>query len=149
MNAVRPWLYVGKYRETLDASLLRTREIDAMLQLAEAVEHPGIKSFYLPVEDGVPIPASLLQQGVGFVLSEKDRGRTVLIACGAGISRSVSFAVAVLREAEGLSLLKAVESVRKRHPESMPHPALWQSLCDYYHEEVPVSAMLKVLRDTE
>jgi atypical dual specificity phosphatase len=149
MDAVRPWLYVGKYRETLDASLLRAKEIDAMLQLAEAVEHPGIKFLYLPVEDGVPIPASLLQQGVDFVLSERDRGRTVLIACGAGISRSVAFAVAVLREADGLSLLEAVQSVRKRHPESMPHPALWQSLCDYYHEEVPVSAMLRVLWDTE
>jgi hypothetical protein len=149
MDAIRPWLYVGKYRETLDASLLRTKEIDAMLQLAEAVEHPGIKSLYLPVEDGVPIPPSLLQQGVDFVLSERDRGRTVLIACGAGISRSVAFAVAVLREAEGLSLLKAVESVTKHHPESMPHPALWQSLCDYYHEEVPVPAMLRVLWDTE
>jgi atypical dual specificity phosphatase len=149
MDAIRPWLYVGKYRETLSASFLRAREIDTMLQLAEAIEHPGITSLYLPVEDGVPIPTSLLQQGADFVLSEKRQGRTVLIACGAGISRSVAFAVAVLKEDEGLSLLEAVQSVKKRHPESMPHPALWQSLCDYYNEEIPISAMLRALWDSE
>jgi protein-tyrosine phosphatase len=120
-----------------------------MLQLAEAVEHPGITSLYLPVEDGFPIPTSLLEQGLDFVLSEKHQGRTVLIACGAGISRSVAFAVAVLVETEGLSLLEAVQSVKRHHPESMPHPALWQSLCDYYNEETPVSAMLKALLHSE
>jgi hypothetical protein len=147
MDAIRPWLYVGKYRETLNAHLLRARGIDTMLQLADPVEHPDIKSLYLPVEDGVPIPTSLLRQGVDFALSEKDRGRTVLKACGAGIRRSVAFAVAVLKEAENLSLLEAVRSIRKHRTESMPHPALWQSLCDYYHEEVPVPVMLRALFD--
>jgi hypothetical protein len=96
MDAIRPWLYVGKYRETLNASLLRAKGIDTMLELAEAIEYPGITSLYLP---------------------------------------------------EGLSLLEAVQSLRKHHPESMPHPALWQSLCDYYHEEIPVPAMLRALLD--
>ena len=53
MNAIRPWLYIGKYRETLDKDLLSTKKIDAMLQLAEAVKHPDITSIYLTVEDGV------------------------------------------------------------------------------------------------
>ena len=106
MNAIRPWLYIGKYRETLDKDILSVKKIDAMLQLAEAVKHPNITSIYLPVEDGVPLPEHLLQQGVDFVLFEKYLGHTVLIACGAGMSRSVVFAVAVLKEAEGLSLLE-------------------------------------------
>jgi protein-tyrosine phosphatase len=145
MDAIRPWLYVGKYRETLDANLLSARQIGAMLQLAEAVNHPNITSLYLPVEDGVPLPSGLLRQGVGFVLSERDCGQTILVACEAGISRSVAFAIAALKEAEGLSLLEAAQIVKKKHPESLPHPALWESLCVYYDEEVSIHEILKKL----
>ena len=81
MDAVRPWLYVGKYRETLNVNLLAGRKIGAMLQLAEAVTYPHITSIYLPVEDGEPLPDHLLRQGVDFVLSAQQRGETVLIAC--------------------------------------------------------------------
>lgn len=145
MNAIRPWLYVGKYRETLDADLLSARKIGAMLQLAEAVTHPNIESLYLPIEDGVPLPGPLLRRGVDFALSEKQRGQTVLIACGAGMSRSVAFAVAALKEAEGLSVLEAWREVKKHHPESLPHPEIWESLCAYYNENVSTGEMLNAL----
>ncbi len=145
MDAIRPWLYVGKYRETLDADLLAAKKIGAMLLLAEDVTHPGITSIYLPVEDGVPLPNRLLRRGLDFCLSAKNRGQTVLIACGAGLSRSVAYAVAALKETEDLNLLQAMQIVHQRH-ESMLHPALWKSLCVYYDEEVPVHRMLKALR---
>lgn len=148
MRVIRNWLYIGKYRETLDKQYLSAYAIDAMLQLEEAVKQPDIVSLYLPVDDGVPLPAKLLRQGVDFVLAERQQGHTVLIACGAGISRSVAFTVAVLKEAEGLSLLEAVQIVKAQHPEALPHPALWESLCAYYHEEVPVQMMLDIIHTT-
>ena len=148
MDAIRPWLYVGKYRETLDADLLAAKKIDAMLLMAEDVSHPGITSIYLPVEDGVPLPDHLLRRGLDFVLSAKQRGQTVLIACGAGMSRSVAYAVAALKETEDLSLLQAIKTVKKHHPESLLHPALWESLCTYYDEEIPALSMLRALRDS-
>src|SRR5688572_12218994 len=40
MDRIRPWLYFGKYRETLNRRLLAVNQIEAMLQLAELVEHP-------------------------------------------------------------------------------------------------------------
>lgn len=137
MNQIRSWLYIGKYRETKDFELLSECGIEAMLLLAELVEHPGINSTYLPVEDGVPIPEELLQQGVQFVLAEKQKGRRVLVACGAGISRSAAFATAVLKEIEPLSLLEAFLAVKAVHPIAMPHPAVWKSLCDHYGESIP------------
>jgi len=146
MDAIRPWLYVGKYRETLNADLLAEKKIGAMLQLAQAVTHPHVTSIYLPVEDGEPLPDHLLRQGVDFVLSAQQRGQTVLIACGAGISRAVTFTVAVLKEAEGSSLLEAVQTVKKHRSESLPHPALWKSLCAYYDEEFDFFGMLNTLR---
>ena len=44
MNKIRPWLYIGKYRETKNSFLLEAHQIGAMLQLAELVEHTGIIS---------------------------------------------------------------------------------------------------------
>ena len=88
MDAIRPWLYIGKYRETRDERLLVASGIQAVLQLAEEVPYQDITFTYLAVEDGEPLPPHLLRQGIDFVLSEKRRGHTVLIACGAGISRS-------------------------------------------------------------
>jgi hypothetical protein len=137
MNEIRPWLYIGKYRETLDYQYLTANNITAMLLLAELVEHLGITSLYLAVEDGEPLPSELLAKGVEFVKAQKEAGQTVLVACAAGISRSVTFAVAALKEVEGLSLREAIHIVQQAHPDSLPHYKLWQSLCDYYNEAVP------------
>ena len=98
MYLIRPWLYVGRYRDTLDAAHLRLHDVGAMLQLAEAVEHPGVLSLYLPVEDGEALRPEFLRRGVDFVLEHRRSGQVVLIACGAGRSRSVAYAVASLKE---------------------------------------------------
>ena len=84
--------------------------------------------------------------GVEFVRLEKALGRNVLIACGMGISRSATFAIAALMEEEGLGLLDAFGEVRARHPEALPHPALWQSLCDHYGEDVPYARLFETNR---
>ncbi len=145
MNEIRPWLYVGKYRDTLEPGWLEIHQINAMLQLAEEVKQPGIASLYLPVEDGEPLPFDLLRQGIDFVMDEKHRGHTILIACGAGQSRSVVFAIAVLKETENLPLLTAWQEVKQRHPDALPHMALWESLCHYYAEPIPFLRILDSL----
>ncbi len=137
MYRIRPWLYIGKYRETLNLNLLSANQIGAALQLAGLVEQPGINILYLAVDDGVPLPADLLQKGVEFIIVNKEAGKRALVACGAGISRSASFAIAALKEVEGLSLLEALQEIKRYHPGAMPHPALWQSLCEYYDEDTP------------
>lgn len=137
MNQIRPWLYIGKYRETRDYGYLTANGVTAMLLLAELVEHPGMTSLYLAVDDGEPLPNEMLIQGVEFVKAQKEAGQTILVACGAGISRSASFAAAALKEIEGIGLREAIHIVKQAHPDSMPHYKLWQSLCDYYNEAIP------------
>jgi hypothetical protein len=137
MNCLRPWLYIGRYRETLDRALLAQLGVQAMLHLAEPVHHAGIETLYLPVEDGVPLEGVVFQQGLRFIHASYHQQRTLLIACGAGVSRSATFAIAGIKEIEDLPLLDAYRAVKARHPDAMPHPALWQSLCDHYHEEIP------------
>ena len=152
MNRIRPWLYVGKYRDTANPALLSSFEIGAMLQLAEAVQQPGIHSLYINVEDGEPLGADKLKQGVEFVRAQKAAGKKVLVACGAGISRSVTYTIATLKEEEGLSLSEAYVQILDLHPEAMPHPALWESLRVYYGESVTYDemwdAIMKLRRKT-
>jgi protein-tyrosine phosphatase len=130
-------LYIGRYRDTVNPALLRAHNIDVMLQLAARIEQLGIEVLYLDVEDGEPLPTEELRQGVSFVRDQLAAGRRVLIACGAGISRSVTFTIAVLHEEEGISLLDAYHDIYSIHPDALPHYELWYSLCEYYHEDVP------------
>ena len=134
MHKIRPWLYIGKYRETIDINILIAYRISAMLQLADKVEQIGIASLYIPVDDGEPLPVDQLRQGVDFVRAQKAAGKTVLVACGAGISRSVMFTMAVLKEEEGLTLVDALRDIQQVHPDALPHDKLVYSVCQYYGE---------------
>jgi protein-tyrosine phosphatase len=143
MHIIRPWLLIGKYRETIDHDLLARSGVGALLHLAARVEPPGITTLYLPIEDGEPLDAATLRRGVDFVLAQRAAGKTALVACGAGISRSTTFAIAALKEVEGLSLLEAARAVRRIHPGGLPHMALWSSLCAYYGEPDDYMALIR------
>lgn len=144
MHPIRPWLFVGKYRDTLNLPHLRGNGIEAMLQFAELVEQPGIAAFLLPVKDGVPLTANDFQRGIDFVLEQHQQDKKVLIACGAGISRSVVYTIAALRETEGADLIAAYQDVLKAHIGALPHPVLWKSFCAYYEEDIPYIQVLRL-----
>lgn len=149
MNAIRDWLYIGKYTETVNISLLQAMGINAMLLLAQEVNHPEITTLYLAVEDGSELPFDVLEKGIEFALKQKHDGKKLLVAFGAGISRSASFAVAILKEAENLSLEKALAEISFHHPQSLPHPALWKSICEYYDEAIPLREMFHILKNPD
>ncbi len=137
MDFVRPWLAIGKYRDTKDLALLRAEGVSAMLLLARDVQHEGIRSRYLDVDDGVELPLALLAQGVYFVSAARRRRDTVLVACGAGISRATTYTVASLCMIEGISIKRALLDVKRQRPIAMPHVKLWRSLCEFLGEDIP------------
>jgi protein-tyrosine phosphatase len=137
MDQIRPWLFIGAYRDTINQSYLAFKSIQAVLQLAEKVEQPNIISLYLPVEDLAPVSTKHIREGVEFITYHKAQGHRILVACGAGINRSSAFCAAALKETEGLSLFDAFKEVKRKHPESMPHEPVWLSLCEYYKESTP------------
>jgi hypothetical protein len=143
MDEIRPWLFIGKYRDTLQSAYLKSKNIRAMLQFAELVEQPGIISLFLPVEDLAPVSNTHIRQGIDFIRAQKALGKNILVACGAGMNRSSMFSAAALKEEEGLSLFEAFREVKKYHPESMPHEPVWESFCGYYNE---TTAYLDVMR---
>src|SRR5262249_29486460 len=97
-------------------------------------KQPGIESLYLPIEDGQALNLNLLKKGVAFVRSQKAAGKNVLVACGAGVSRSTTFVVAALKEEENLTLTEALSQVYLNHPDAFPHGALWRTLRQYYEQ---------------
>jgi protein-tyrosine phosphatase len=136
-------LYIGRYRDTLDGDALRARPIHVLLHLAANIRHAGITTYYLPIEDGEPLSPLLLQRGLALLQQAHDQYQTVLIACGAGISRSAIFTIAALKVTEGITLEAAYHIVRHAHPETCPHPVLWDSLCTYFGETVSYRIILQ------
>ncbi|MCJ8163423.1 hypothetical protein MKJ04_01130 [Pontibacter sp. E15-1] len=114
-----------------------------MLELEELEQYPGIHTLYIPTENDVPFSLKDFRRGVDFILLEHHLGKNVLIASGAGISRAVAYALAVLKEEEGLSLLQAYTLTLRQEFKALPHPVIWQSLCKFYGENIPY---LEVLR---
>jgi protein-tyrosine phosphatase len=144
MDEIRSWLYIGKYRDTLDKNYLDFKSIKAMLQLADPVEQKGINSLFLVVEDMGETPHTLIRQGVDFILNEKEKGNKVLVACGAGINRSTAFCMAALKEVEGLSLLDAYKEIKRKHPDSLPNGPVWESFCTYYNETTSYIDVMRI-----
>lgn len=144
MDEIRPWLYIGAYRDTINKSYLDFKSIQAMLQLAEKVEQPNIVSLYLPVQDLAPISSNHLRRGVDFIREHKGKGSRILVACGAGMNRSSAFSAAALKEEEDISLFEAFKEVKRHHPESMPHQPVWESLCTYYGEPIPYLDIMRL-----
>lgn len=142
MYRIRPWLYIGKVRETGEQATMNAYNVGAILQLAYPAQHPGIESLYINVDDGIPLPGGTLQQGTAFAHTQKTANRTLVIGCGAGISRSVTFTMAVLHEEEGISLLDAYEQIVNIHPDAMPHYELLKSLGAYYNDPQMTKALI-------
>lgn len=144
MDQIRPWLFIGSYRDTRNLAYLQFRSIAAMLQLAEKVEQPDVITLYLPVEDLAPISKEHIRQGLDFIKAQKAKGNRILVACGAGMNRSSAFSAAALKEEEGLTLFEALKEVKRCHPESMPHQPVWESLCQYYNEPTPYLEVMRI-----
>ena len=81
MHRIRPWLYIGKVRETGDRSIMYAYQIGAILQLAHPAKHPGIESLFIEVDDGVSLPISALEQGVAFARAQKATGHKLVNGC--------------------------------------------------------------------
>ncbi|MFW5748316.1 MAG: dual specificity protein phosphatase family protein [Chloroflexota bacterium] len=145
MYRISPWLYTGSYDESADPGLLREESIDAVLQVYRPVNHDGIQTHYIASEEGYPLPAPMLVEALAFIDAQHAQGHRVLIACGAGISRSVTFAVAALAHTEGLSLVDAFTRVLKVHPRAMPDEIHWQSLNTYFGESTDYWEMWRTI----
>jgi protein-tyrosine phosphatase len=82
------------------------------------------------------LPHETIYRGVSFMLEQKVLGKKVLVACGAGISRSSTFALAALMQDEKLAIFDAYREVFLRYRGAEPHPELMMSLSAYHGKEM-------------
>lgn len=134
MFKIRDWLYISGYAEASNKTILKKNEIKAMLQLFEAIKLAQVDTCFVPIQDGVAITQEKLKEGVAFGITQHKKNKRLLVTCGMGISRSVTFATAILKEVEGISLEAAYRDIRSRHPEALPDHIHWDSLREYYGE---------------
>jgi hypothetical protein len=133
IDQVTDLLYIGGARSTWDASRLREAGVTAVLKLYEGPPTwpADFTVLDMPFEDGRPIPEGYLRRGVDFIEQNIRNGQAVLVACGAGISRSSTLVLAYLVDRGGHELRDAFYLLRERHPQADPLPALWASLLNF------------------
>lgn len=137
MYSVNNWLAMGTHAQALRPDLMKSHQIGAVLQLANAAEQLQMPTLYLRVHDATIVVPQTIDRGIQFIHTQRQWGRRVLIADDNVRSCAPMFAVAVLKEALGVSLIDAYRLVLTAHPHAKPHPLLWDSLCTYYADEPP------------
>lgn len=137
-SAILPDLYLGSLVALGNQAAIRALGIKAVLR----VDHLEGRSplqweedftlLDLPIQDGRPITADTLRQGVAFIHNQRMSERTVLVHCIGGVSRSVTLTLAYMIEHLGLNLADAYARIVRSRAVARPHGQLWQSLVQYY-----------------
>ncbi len=137
MYFVRSWLAIGTHEDAAQADLLAAHDIGAVLLLTQPTHQPVVPALYLPLEDGAFIPAHRIQQGTRFIHDQRNSGRRILIVCETGLSLSVAFALAAIKEKYGsaLPLIDIFKSITRQQPAANPPPVLWGSLLACFDDE--------------
>lgn len=132
MDFVRPWLAIGGVGEAADAALRRQHGIGAVLSLLPVEFDGGEAHLTLSIADRVALPAAAIRTATAFIERQRRAGRTTLLHCQMGISRSPAVAACYLHEYAGLPLPEALHEVSRARPQADPHPALLDSIAKHY-----------------
>ena len=90
-----------------------------------ALARQGIGFLHLPTPDHAAVSQPMLRRGVDFVVSELDRGGTVLVHCQHGIGRSALLALCVMVE-RGMAPLDALARAKARRGVVSPSPQQYE-----------------------
>ena len=88
---------------------------------------PGVKFARVPLREYTEADPIDLEAGVDWLAQHHPDDR-ILVACRAGVGRSVSLVVAYLCCVKGMSYKKAIQFVQTRRPGATPLPNLEQTI---------------------
>jgi hypothetical protein len=136
LDQVTDQLFIGKARLAYDPDRLHRQGITSVVKLFESPPDwpSGFNLLDAPFEDGVFVDSDRLAAFDRFIAEEIEAGRTVLVVCGAGISRSATVVLSYL-VSTGVPLPDAYRLLKARHPATEPHPEMWLSLIA--HHDLP------------
>ncbi|XP_011055953.1 PREDICTED: sialidase [Acromyrmex echinatior] len=134
MNKVLPGLYVGNYQDSKDADQLERFEITHILAIHDTARRLHSDKHYLCIL-AADSPDQNLSQYFSlcndFIHAARLRGGNVLIHCLAGMSRSVTVAVAYIMSTTSLSWKEALKVVRVGRSIANPNVGFQQQLKDF------------------
>ncbi|XP_043280932.1 dual specificity protein phosphatase 15-like isoform X2 [Venturia canescens] len=134
MNKVLPGLYVGNYRDSKDPVQLERFEITHILAIHDAARQLHPDKHYLCIL-AADTPDQNLSQYFSlcndFIHAARLRGGNVLIHCLAGMSRSVTVAVAYIMSITNLSWKEALKVVRVGRAVANPNVGFQRQLEDF------------------
>ncbi|KAG5306496.1 DUS22 phosphatase, partial [Acromyrmex insinuator] len=132
--AVLPGLYVGNYQDSKDADQLERFEITHILAIHDTARRLHSDKHYLCIL-AADSPDQNLSQYFSlcndFIHAARLRGGNVLIHCLAGMSRSVTVAVAYIMSTTSLSWKEALKVVRVGRSIANPNVGFQQQLKDF------------------
>lgn len=134
MNKVLPGLYVGNYRDSKDASQLERFEITHIVAIHDAARKLHSDKHYLCVMASDTPDQNLTQYFPlcnDFIHAARLRGGNVLIHCLAGMSRSVTVAVAYIMSVTSLNWKEALKVVRVGRAVANPNFGFQKQLQDF------------------
>ncbi len=133
LTQVRPNLFIGGYRAASDPQLLAKNKIDVVVSMIGAKETPrfaGIDHACMPAQD---LPGHDIREAAvaaaTYALQKMRQGRTVLVHCHAGISRSATVVLLILM-AQGEALKTALADLKARRPQVQPNAGFMKLLAN-------------------
>ena len=140
MNRVLDRLWIGSNRDLDGTTPLPSLGFCAVVDLRDGPHRPivggtmartgtapvGLEVFRLDNRDGDPWDATQIESALSFI-ADRIRFGKVLVACMAGMSRSVSMVVGYLVRT-GWDVTEAFEHVKHARPESTPVPAMLEAV---------------------
>ncbi|CAL8070361.1 unnamed protein product [Orchesella dallaii] len=140
MNKVLPGLYVGNYRDSKDASQLERHRITHIIAIHDAARRIHTDKEYLCIMASDSPYQNLSQYFPAcndFIHSARIQGGNVLIHCLAGMSRSVTIAVAYIMSATTLRWNDALKVVRGARAVSNPNSGFQKQLQEFESTKLP------------
>lgn len=134
MDKILDRLYIGDGADGRNAEALRSTGITSVMNAQLETDSLGGAFTYLRLNqpDCEPIPRVLIDSFLTWMRREMSiPGVKVLVHCGAGVSRASAFTIAYLMSF-GFSWDEAEVFVRSKRPQISPHPALKNSVIDYF-----------------
>lgn len=135
MSLIKKGLYIGNFRDAQDLHFLQRNGISHVLCSAGELYPVYPQKFVYKHVQANDIPSYNLSRhfdhAADFIHEAIQSGGNILVHCAAGISRSVSLALAYFIKHEGLKLANAYNMVKNKRFIANPNPGFMRQLRDY------------------
>lgn len=138
-NVLDDFLFLGSARSLRRSNLVKEKAISLVINATVDVPHPDhesseIECVRIPVEDKPDAILSVYFDVVSDKIEEaRISGKSVLVHCNAGISRSPTLVVAYLMKHKMMTLSDAYSHVKSRRLFVQPKPGFWKQLMEFEH----------------